>query len=127
MLAIDYGEKRVGLAISDENREFAFELTIWPLTDFFKNLPGLIVEKEIKKIILGHPLNLQGQPTKKTEEVLKFKDKLQASLENGVELDLIDERLSSKMAEKIAGSSKNIDGLAAQIFLQNYLNKSVQK
>jgi len=127
ILAIDYGEKRIGLALSDENKEFAFEYEIWQAADFFKKISGLISEKEIEKIVLGKPVNLKGESTKKTQEVLRFQEKLQKTLPQECKIDLLDERLSSKMAEKIAGTSKNIDALAAQIFLQNYLNKNAKQ
>jgi len=121
ILAIDFGEKRIGLALSDEEQKFAFEFEIWTPEQIMMQLPSLIKEKDISKIILGHPLNMSGQATLKTAEVLDFQKKI---LElSGLEVELVDERLSSKMAENISGSSKNIDSLAAQIFLENYLNK----
>lgn len=122
ILGIDYGEKRIGLAISDEEHTFAFELEIWPAQDFFKRITEFVNEREIEKIILGYPLNLKGHQTAKTAEVLKFKEKLESILPPQTAVELLDERFSSKMAGKIAGTSKNIDALSAQIFLQNYLN-----
>ncbi|MEK7075659.1 MAG: Holliday junction resolvase RuvX [Patescibacteria group bacterium] len=121
ILAIDYGEKRMGLALSDEEQKFAFEFEIWSPEQIFEDLPNLLKEKGVSKIVLGNPLNMSGESTKKTEEVVEFKKKIEAMCGLGVEL--VDERLSSKMAENISGHSKNIDSLAAQIFLQNYLNK----
>ncbi|TSC65019.1 MAG: Holliday junction resolvase-like protein [Candidatus Doudnabacteria bacterium Gr01-1014_77] len=121
ILAIDYGEKRMGLALSDEEQKFAFEFEIWSPEQIFEDLPNLIKEKDVSKIVLGNPLNMSGEATKKTEEVMEFKKKLEALC--GLEIELADERLSSKMAENISGHHKNIDSLAAQIFLQNYLNK----
>jgi putative Holliday junction resolvase len=122
LLGIDYGEVRIGLAISDEEQKFSFEFEIWDPGKFEKEIQNLVIKKEITKIILGLPLNMSGESTKKTEEVMEFKKKLEAMV--SVPVLLIDERLSSKMASTIAGSEKNIDSLAAQIFLQNYLNKN---
>jgi len=127
ILGIDYGEKRIGLALSDEGQQFSFEHEIWAASEFFKKISKLISEKEIEKIILGYPLNLKGEKTKKTEEVLQFKTQLERILPAGVGVEMLDERFSSQMAGKIAGTSKNIDSLAAQIFLQNYLNKNAKK
>ncbi|MEK7651665.1 MAG: Holliday junction resolvase RuvX [Patescibacteria group bacterium] len=121
ILAIDYGEKRMGLALSDEEQKFAFEFEIWSPEQIFEDLPNLLKEKDVSKIVLGNPLNMSGESTKKTEEVVEFKKKIETMC--GLEVELVDERLSSKMAENISGHSKNIDSLAAQIFLQNYLNK----
>ena len=121
ILALDYGHVRIGLALSDEDQKFAFEHEIWKRPDFFERLPELIKEKDIAKIILGYPLNMASEPTAKTAEVLRFKKELEEKAKLPVEL--VDERLSSKMAAKLAGTDKNIDALAAQILLENYLAK----
>lgn len=120
ILGIDYGEKRIGLAISDEERKFSFEFEIWSPEEFWERIESLIAEKEISKIVLGLPLNMSGEHTQKTAEVIAFSQQLQEKVITPVEL--VDERLSSKMATSISGSQKNIDSLAAQIFLENYLN-----
>lgn len=121
ILGIDYGHVRIGMAVSDEEQKFAFEFEIWSPDDFYKNISSLIETKEISKIVLGLPINMSGESTKKTEEVLEFKNKLEKLVK--IPVEVIDERLSSKMAGSIAGTQKNIDALAAQLFLQNYLNK----
>ncbi|MDB4940000.1 MAG: Holliday junction resolvase YqgF [Candidatus Doudnabacteria bacterium] len=121
ILGIDYGHVRIGMAISDEEQQFAFEYEIWNPKDFFNKIKSLIETKEIKKIVLGLPLNMSGKNSEKTLEVLEFKEKLASLID--IPIETIDERLSSKMAGNIAGTNKNIDSLAAQLFLQNYLNK----
>lgn len=125
ILAIDYGDVRIGLATSDEDQQFAFEYDIWLAGQFFKKLPGLLAEMKIQKIVLGYPLTLSGGKSAMTEEVLRFKKKLESLA--GVPIELLDERLSSKFAAKIAGSSKNIDSLAAQLFLQTYLDLKINQ
>lgn len=122
ILGIDYGEKRIGLALSDEGQQFAFEMDIWSPQEFYENIKALLVEKDIEKIILGLPLNMSGEQTAKTKEVLEFKEKLEKEV--NIPVEMLDERLTSQMAANIAGTNKNIDSLAAQIFLQNYLNKN---
>ncbi|GAC1412218.1 MAG: Holliday junction resolvase RuvX [Candidatus Doudnabacteria bacterium] len=122
ILGIDYGHVRIGLAISDEDQKFSFEFEIWSPKVFLEKINSLIEEKGIVKIVLGLPLNMSGESTKKTEEVIEFKHKLEQLVK--IPVDLTDERLSSKMAGNIAGTQKNIDSLAAQLFLQNYLNKT---
>jgi putative Holliday junction resolvase len=121
-LGIDYGEKRIGLAASDENEQVAFEIGIIPAEDFFRQLPEIISQKEIQKIVIGLPLNMSGKSTEKTAEVRRFAEKLKALLPE-TQFDYADERLSSQMASNLSGSQKNIDGLAAQVFLQNYLDR----
>ena len=122
ILGIDYGEKRIGLAASDEDGVIAFEIGIVQNHLFFQQISDIINTRGVEKIVIGYPLNLSGGQTAKTAEVSQFAEKLRNLLPN-IPIDFVDERLSSQMAAHIAGTSKNIDGLAAQLFLQNYLNK----
>ena len=124
ILAIDYGTKRIGISISDETQTLAREYGIWSPTEFWQKLETLFEEEAIEKVLVGLPLNMSGEVTEKTEEVQAFNDELQKRIAQPVEL--VDERLSSVMAEQISGQSQNLDSLAAQIFLQNYLNKNKQ-
>jgi len=138
ILGIDYGEKRIGLAISDESQTLARELDILSPKEFWESLNLLILNHSIAKIVLGWPLNMSGEETKKTEEVKSFRTKLIKKLsakggsapggkvesETGLPVEITDERLSSQMAEHISGQKKNLDSLAAQILLQNYLDKN---
>jgi putative holliday junction resolvase len=119
LLGIDYGEKRIGIAVSDDEQKFAFERGVWPAEQFFDKIIEFVESEEIQKIVLGYPLSLKGNQTLKTHEVVEFKTKLENV--TGLPVELIDERLSSKMAATMAGTTKNIDSLAAQIFLQNYI------
>jgi putative Holliday junction resolvase len=121
ILGIDYGEKRIGLAISDEGLMLARELSILSPKEFWDTIESLLATEEIATIVLGWPLGLSGNETKKTEEVNNFKLKLEQKLK--IPVVLVDERLSSVMAGNLSGSHKNIDSLAAQIILQNYLNQ----
>ena len=121
ILGIDYGEKRIGLAVSDETMTLARELTILSPKEFWSQLNKLISDQQISKIVIGWPLNMSGQETKKTGEVKSFKLKVESA--TGLPVDTMDERLSSQMAENISGSKKDLDSLAAQILLQNYLDR----
>lgn len=120
-MGIDYGEKRIGLAVSDYSGSFARELKIVSPAVFFDELDALLGELEIEKIVIGWPLNMSGERTAKTEEVESFKKKVEQVVT--VSVELMDERLSSKMAASIIGSEERIDSMAAQIILQNYLDK----
>ncbi|MBU6447599.1 Holliday junction resolvase RuvX, partial [Patescibacteria group bacterium] len=86
ILAIDYGEKRIGLAISDEEQKFSFELDIWSPREFSENIRALLAERNIEKIVLGHPLGMSGQKTAKTAEVERFKEELEKMAQVPVEL-----------------------------------------
>lgn len=121
-LGIDYGEKRIGLAVSDESLTLARELVILSPIEFWRQIHSIIADNQISQIILGWPLNMSGEMTDKTREVESFKLKVES--QTGLPMEIIDERLTSQMAETISGSKKNLDSLAAQILLQNYLNKN---
>jgi putative holliday junction resolvase len=121
ILGIDYGTKRIGLAVSDELGLLARELSIVSPGEFFRNLLQLVKDYELESIVVGMPLNMAGQDTIKTREAREFV--LRVREQSGLVVHEVDERLSSQMAEHISGSSKNLDSLAAQIILQNYLNQ----
>lgn len=122
ILGIDYGEKRIGLAVSDETQTLARELDIWSPEKFWAQIAELIAKEAIVQVVVGLPLNMSGEKTQKSEQVQAFVDELSKLINQPVELT--DERLSSVMAAQVAGTDENIDSLAAQIFLQNYLDKN---
>ncbi len=124
ILGVDFGEKRVGLAVSDELYLLARELEIVSPSVFFQRLPHLVQEYELAKIVLGLPLTLSGTHSKKTDEIIQAGEKI-AQI-SGVEVVYMDERLSSHMAQQMPGGYTAVDSLAAQIILQNYLDKQKQ-
>src|SRR5438128_244567 len=111
ILGIDYGTKRIGLAISDESETLARELDIISPQEFDRTLEKLIEDEHIEQIVLGLPLNMEGKDSQKTQEVRAFKDELETKF--AIPIALIDERLSSAMALQLPGGTKNIDSLAA--------------
>lgn len=125
ILGIDYGTKRIGLAISDETQTLARELTILSPKEFWQKIKDLIEQEGVERVIVGLPLNMSGHDSDKTREVQQFYDQLGQQV--NVPLEFMDERLSSSMAEGLPGGKQNIDSLAAQIILQNYLDKMKQK
>lgn len=122
ILGIDYGSKRVGLAISDESQTLARELTILNPKEFWQQISELVRDEGVERIIVGLPLNMSGEATQSTRNVQDFFDELQQRLT--IPIEFMDERLSSVMAENLPGGRKNVDSLAAQIILQNYLDKT---
>lgn len=136
-LCLDYGDKRIGVAVSDEEKKFSFSRGILSNDPGLSgNLLSLIRSENIEKIILGYPTNLKSERTELTEKVEKFKDMLEKLLQkNSIEADFeyFDERFTSKLArENILSSglrkSKRqdkglIDSVSAQIILQDYLDK----
>lgn len=122
ILGIDYGTKRVGLAISDETQTLARELNILSPKEFWWGIKDLIATEAIERIVIGLPLNMSGGSTQSTEAAQKFYDELQERFPE-IPLEFMDERLSSVMAESM-GRKKDVDSLAAQIVLQNYLDRA---
>ena len=132
-LAIDFGEKRVGLALSDPTKIIAkpFKSISYTNQDDLLNKISLIIEqKNVEKIILGLPIGLKGQQTAQTNRVFEFYNLIKDK--NDIKIVMEDERLSSVSAKKSlvlqnikTGHNKAlIDETAAAIFLQLYLDKN---
>lgn len=122
ILGIDYGTRRIGLAVSDESLTLARELEILHPRKFWERLAGIVKDLEIGKIIVGLPLGVSGNETEKTKEVESFRLKVESATKLPVEF--IDERFSTAMAKHLPGGNHSVDSLAAQIILQNYLDKN---
>lgn len=131
ILAIDYGEKRIGLAISDPLKIFAIPLiTLENNKDFFDNLKKIFSQYNFTNAVLGYPLKEDGTKTKLTETVEKFKIEIEKLF--NIKVIFIDERYSSSIAwEQIKTSviSKKkrkdkslIDKNAAAVILEDYLS-----
>ncbi len=129
ILALDYGTKRIGLALSDPLKMFATPKGhLLNNASFKTELKKIIDQNAVIKIILGLPNSLKNNETQMTQEVLNFKKTLQEFL--SIEIELIDERLSSKQAQRalIEGNVRRekrkelVDSVAAALFLQSYLD-----
>ncbi len=96
ILAIDYGQKRLGLALSDEHGITSRPFATWVRTNRRRDLARLreLVRKEgIRRIVVGLPLHLDGTPSEMSEEVKSFADRVEKAL--GIPVEMMDERLSS--------------------------------
>ncbi len=133
ILAIDFGLKRIGLALSDPLLTFSYPFkTIFNDNSLWQNLKSIIEEKKVKKIILGFPLKNNDEKTHVTNSVLEFKKKLENKF--SLEIILWDESFTSEMAKQIiiktvTKKSKRrdkglIDQNSAAIILQEYLNEN---
>ncbi len=136
ILGIDWGEKRIGLAVSDPLGIIATGLeTVEKKPDFdlIGYLKQLIAEQEIAKIILGFPKNMDGSVGPKGEEVLAFKESLEKEI--NIPVILWDERLTTLSAQrslreaevKLKKGKKFLDKIAAVLILQNYLDHAQNK
>ena len=132
-LAIDFGEKRVGLALSDPMKIIAkpFKTIFYSnQNDLINKIALIIKDKKIEKIILGLPKGLKGNNTSQTNIVIEFYNYIKDKIDTPIVME--DERLSSVSAKKSlilqdikTGHNKSlIDETAAAIFLQLYLDKN---
>ena len=143
ILAIDYGQKRLGLALSDEHGVTARPFATWVRTNRRRDLARLreLVRKEgVRRIVVGLPLHMDGTPSEMSEEVRAFAARVEKSL--GIRVELMDERLSSwEAAQIISGKKlrsgpvrggrngtasarkKSLDDVASAVILRDYLDK----
>jgi RNAse H-fold protein YqgF len=131
IMALDFGTKRIGVAVSDEllltgqgrdtiqRRELKGDLDL---------IKGIVAADGVSEVIVGLPLNMNGTYSEKTREVVSFVGELEKVI--GVPVKTWDERLTSKQADRAmlegdmsrAKRRKLSDKLAAQIILQSYLD-----
>jgi putative holliday junction resolvase len=130
-LGIDYGTKRIGLAISDELGSIAFPLDVVENTgerQVIKELGRVVAEKAVSAIVVGMPLKLDGTQGPAAENVGRFVEAVKAGL--NLPVNVWDERLSTRIAERamIEGGlsrrrrKQSLDQSTAQIILQSYLD-----
>ncbi|OGD25679.1 hypothetical protein A2819_02180 [Candidatus Azambacteria bacterium RIFCSPHIGHO2_01_FULL_40_24] len=120
ILAVDYGKKWIGLAISDDNRRLAFAYkTLTNDKKLFSALNEIVKKEEIYKIVIGLPLNKQMKPTRQTVETENWARELIKKVE--VLIDFENEIFTSRAANKLG--TKNQHATAAAIFLQSYLDR----
>jgi len=131
ILALDYGDKKIGVAISDPMQIIAKPFKTLNNTtnkNILLDLNEIISEYDINKIIVGLPITLKNKYSIQTEKVSAFIEFLKENL--SIYVDSYDERLSSKIAIqslvkqgiKTGHNKREIDKTAAAIFLQNYLD-----
>lgn len=130
LLCIDYGLKRTGIAVSDPMQIIATGLTTvdsWRLIPFLKEY---LRQEEVETLIIGYPLNLDGQPTHATPLVDKIIKRLQKEFP-GTTICTVDEHYTSKRAKEAMiemGMKKKdrrekglVDEIAATLMLQEYM------
>ncbi len=132
ILGIDFGLKRIGLALSDELGLTAQPLYVLKRTALVKDvgqLLNIIREKRVKKIVIGWPMHLNGSDGTITDKVTEFIQELRKNTD--IEIIKADERWTSLEAERLlitADMSRNKrrqvrDKLAASLILQTYLDR----
>jgi len=139
LLALDVGERRIGVAVSDEMGLVATPLvTIRRASkvEDFARLAALIREQQVHGVVIGHPLNRDGSVGPQARRVERYAMALEAALqEDGLAAPVIlwDEYLSTRQAEEaLAGAGRRsrarqagLDAAAAAIILREYLEANV--
>ena len=132
ILAIDYGLKRTGLAVTDPLKIIASPLDTVSTADIFKWLKTYVGKEEVERIVIGMPVNLNNANTDATEPVKSFIKKVKTTFPI-ISVSTEDERFTSKIARQtmIMGGMKkknrkikaNVDKISASIILQSYLSR----
>jgi putative pre-16S rRNA nuclease len=130
ILAVDFGQARIGLAISDELRLLAHPLeTISANKNPAKRIGEIVRDRKVDKIVVGVPRNMSGETGRAADEAMKFADKLRAEL--NCDVVTWDERLTTVAAsralkdagKKTRNTRQIIDQVAAQMILQGFLDR----
>ena len=130
ILAIDYGQKRTGIAITDELKIIASGLTTIASETAIDFLKKYFEKENVCKVLIGEPKQMNGEPSQSTEIITAFVKKFNSFFPN-MPVVRVDERFTSKMAFQTmidSGLNKNqrknkalLDEISATIMLQDYL------
>ena len=132
ILAIDYGKKRTGLAVTDPMRIIASGLQTGETEKLFTFLKDYCTKEKVEIVIIGEPKQMDGTPSESTEMIEKFVTDFSREFPF-LKIERIDERFTSKMASRTlldSGLKKKkrqdkalLDEVSATIMLQDYLNR----
>lgn len=133
-LAIDYGERRVGLAHTDPMQMIASPLETVDTAKALDYIQSYCRQEQVSVLVMGKAKQMNGQDSQSAQGIQSFSDQLKAALPD-IPLVFIDERFTSSMAQQalIAGGMKKkkrqekgqLDQVAACIILQTYLDQSL--
>ena len=130
ILAIDYGRKRTGIAVSDPLQIIASGLTTVPTHQLMDFLLNYIKQEQVECIIIGHPKQLNNEDSENMKNIVPFINRLKKILPD-MPVQLVDERFTSVLAHQtmLAGGLKKkdrqnkalVDEISTTIILQSYL------
>jgi putative Holliday junction resolvase len=130
ILALDYGFKRTGIAVTDELQIIASGLTTIPSATALVFLKEYFATEDVSKVLVGEPKQMNGQPSESTPIIEKFVTDFKNAFPE-MKLERVDERFTSKMAfqtmidsglkKKQRQNKALVDEIAATILLQDYL------
>lgn len=121
-LGIDYGEKNIGIACSDESDSMAFPVSVIKNDkNKLANIRSICLERNVGAVVIGESLNLKGEPNLIMKEIELFKENIEANLKLPVFLE--QEFYTTRQSIHIQGENKMTDASAATIILQSFLDK----
>jgi len=125
LLGIDYGSKRIGIALSDDGGEFAIPVIVIENTkNNIKEIVDLANKNLVKEIVIGESKNYKGEDNAIMEKSLELKNKLE---EKGFKVYMEPEFMTSMNAERFQGKNDMLDASAAALILQSYLDRRKNK
>jgi putative Holliday junction resolvase len=121
-LGIDYGTKRVGVALSDEGGSMAFPHAVIENTPALADeLEALVAHEHVEAIVIGHSLNTKNEPNPAQEEIESLIGDL--TLRTGLPIHLEPEQYTTQEALRTQGRTSMTDAAAATIILNSFLTK----
>jgi len=122
MMGIDFGEKRIGIALSDEQGEFAFAHNVVENDkNTFKKIKKICEENNVGKIILGESIDYLGRPNPVMAKIESFKEILEKEI--GLPVVYQPETLTTKEAEREQGKIEKLDASSAALILRSYIEQ----
>ena len=121
-LGIDYGTKKLGLALTDESGSMAFPHSVIPNTpNLLKIIVALIAKEKVGEIVIGHSLDRNGKPNAVHVQVEALM--LDLTLETGLPIHLQPEQYTTQAAIHLQGKNANTDASAAALILDAFITK----
>jgi len=130
ILAIDYGTKRTGLAVSDPERIIASRLATVPTHTLMEFLQNYFIKEEVDEVIIGYPRQMNNKASEAVLHINPFIKKFKNAYPE-MHLELVDERFTSRLAlramidgglkKKARQNKAMVDALSATIILQSYI------
>jgi putative Holliday junction resolvase len=121
-LGIDFGQKRVGIAMSDEEGKIAFpKVVLANDSDLLRNIMDLCIQNNIATVIMGESRDYHGKINEIMWKIEGFRKQLEAV---GTKVIYEPEFMTSVQASQITGQNDMLDASAAAIILQSYLDKN---
>ena len=132
ILAIDYGKKRVGLAVTDPLQIIANKLTTIPSHEIFDFLKSYFQKENVERVVIGYPRQMNNEASEAVLYINPFLKRFQ-KLFPEMPIEQVDERFTSRMAfqtmidaglkKKDRQNKETVDAVAATIILQSYLEQ----